>query len=70
MDVKALKDPFDCVTTVEKNDIIEMDPRMFLAIEIETHTRQFKVKIVRNVYKIYLDLRNRWEIYLNSINLR
>lgn len=59
MDVKTLKDSFDCVTTVEKNDITEMDPRMFLEIDIETHTRQFKVKIVRNVSKIYLDLRNR-----------
>lgn len=33
MDVKALKDPFDCVTTVEKNIIIEMDsPTMFLGM--------------------------------------
>lgn len=46
MDVKALKDPFDCVTTVEKNIIIDMDsPRMLIEIEIETHTRQFKVEI-------------------------
>lgn len=46
MDVKALTDPFDSVTTVEKNIIIEMySPRMFLGIEIETHSRQFKVEI-------------------------
>lgn len=33
MDVKALKDPFDCVTTVKKDIIIEINsPRMFLGI--------------------------------------
>lgn len=46
MDVKALRDHFDCVTTVKKDIIIDMDsPRMFLGIGIETHTRQFKVEI-------------------------